>query len=212
MIVMNFENEPFIAPNQEKNPHIIQHFPEPDQTAADINRYFTDGNISLSSDEKLKISRMLGNKVTFYDKPTSMTGVIIDPINTEAMNAAREANQVPFALLKPAKGVPVLVKPLGIRRCSIPQLQKTSSQQDGYLWFPQRTVWVGSIPVSAVEIKVPVVAIVVQKLAPDGQITIKVEPPGPKDSSSKTSVPRILPATASSMTLSTSSASCQDSQ
>nr|CAD7592312.1 unnamed protein product [Timema genevievae] len=212
----NQENEPFITPSQEKNPHIIQHFPEPDQTAADINRYFTDGNISLSSDEKLKISRMLGNKVTFYDKPTSMTGVIIDPINTEAMNAAREANQVPFALLKPAKGVPVLVKVLkaaGNKEMLYPATAKDLKSAGRISLVPPKNRVGGIHSVSAVEIKVPVVAIVVQKLAPDGQITIKVEPPGPKDSSSKTSVPRILPAAASSMTLSTSSsASCQDSQ
>nr|CAD7575651.1 unnamed protein product [Timema californicum] len=272
----NQENEPFITPNKEKNLHVIQHFPEPDQTAADIHRYFTDGNISLSSDEKLKISRMLGNKVTFYDKPTSMTGVIIDPINTEAMNAAREANQVPFALLKPAKGVPVLVKVeleevnphlrgrrvenhLGKTTLSSPDrdsnldlpVLSSRAQHDkrvsqlrhrggSYLVLkaagnkemlypatakdlksagrvslvPPKNRVGGIHSVSAVEIKVPVVAIVVQKLASDGQFTIKVEPPGPKDSSSKTSDPQILPAAGSGMTLSTSSSasSCQDSQ
>nr|CAD7403738.1 unnamed protein product [Timema poppensis] len=213
----NQENEPFITPNKEKNLHVIQHFPEPDQTAADIHRYFTDGNISLSSDEKLKISRMLGNKVTFYDKPTSMTGVIIDPINTEAMNAAREANQVPFALLKPAKGVPVLVKVLkaaGNKEMLYPATAKDLKSAGRVSLVPPKNRVGGIHSVSAVEIKVPVVAIVVQKLAPDGQFTIKVEPPGPKDSSSKTSVPQILPAAGSGMTLSTSSSasSCQDSQ
>jgi hypothetical protein len=37
-------------------------------------------------------------------------GVLIDPINTKAMKTAKQAGQTPFALLKPAKGIPVLVK------------------------------------------------------------------------------------------------------
>lgn len=37
-------------------------------------------------------------------------GVLIDPINTKAMQMAKQAGQTPFALLKPAKGIPVLVK------------------------------------------------------------------------------------------------------
>jgi hypothetical protein len=40
----------------------------------------------------------------------SSAGVIIDPINTKAMQTAKQAGQTPFALLKPAKGIPVLVK------------------------------------------------------------------------------------------------------
>lgn len=35
---------------------------------------------------------------------------MIDPIETKAMQSARQSGQTPFALLKPARGIPVLVK------------------------------------------------------------------------------------------------------
>lgn len=37
-------------------------------------------------------------------------GILIEPIDTKAMHQALAAGRTPFALLKPSKGVPVLVK------------------------------------------------------------------------------------------------------
>ena len=51
-----------------------------------------------------KILQFLLNKV----KPSSE--VIIDPIETKAMKNAKDSGQTTFALFKPAKGIPVLVK------------------------------------------------------------------------------------------------------
>lgn len=39
-------------------------------------------------------------------------GVIVDPINTAAMQHALLTNQTPFALLRPINGIPVLVRVL----------------------------------------------------------------------------------------------------
>lgn len=39
-----------------------------------------------------------------------MENIIIDKIETKAMEAALLQGQMPFALFKPAKGIPVLVK------------------------------------------------------------------------------------------------------
>uniref|UniRef100_T1JAK2 C2H2-type domain-containing protein n=1 Tax=Strigamia maritima TaxID=126957 RepID=T1JAK2_STRMM len=52
------------------------------------------------------------------------TGLLIEPISTPAMVTAQQNNQTPFALFRPAKGLPVLVKIL----CTIDgkqQLRKT---------------------------------------------------------------------------------------
>ena len=42
-----------------------------------------------------------------------MENIIIDKIQTKAMEIAVIQNQTPFALFKPAKGIPVLVKVTG---------------------------------------------------------------------------------------------------
>lgn len=39
-----------------------------------------------------------------------MENIIIDKIETKAMETALQQGQTPFALFKPAKGIPVLVK------------------------------------------------------------------------------------------------------
>lgn len=39
-------------------------------------------------------------------------GVIVEPINTIAMQHALATNQTPFALLRPLNGIPVLVRVL----------------------------------------------------------------------------------------------------
>lgn len=44
------------------------------------------------------------------ETPWGSNGVIVDPINTYHMGVALASKQTPFALLKSASGVPVLVK------------------------------------------------------------------------------------------------------
>lgn len=48
-------------------------------------------------------------------------GVIVDPINTAAMQLALATNQTPFALLRPLNGIPVLVRvlPAGDKQVSM---------------------------------------------------------------------------------------------
>lgn len=48
------------------------------------------------------------NRINFYMQMKN--GILIEPIDTKAMHQALAAGRTPFALLKPSKGVPVLVK------------------------------------------------------------------------------------------------------
>ncbi|XP_037791462.1 uncharacterized protein LOC119586810 isoform X1 [Penaeus monodon] len=109
-------------------------------------------------------------------KPKSQvkSGILIEPIDTKAMHRALAAGRTPFALLKPSKGVPVVVKvqfALGSKHMLVPasaaELRNAgkftvSSQQCG---------------TKAVQIKVPVVATVIQRIDADGQVHMDIEAP-----------------------------------
>lgn len=53
---------------------------------------------------------------------SSMEAILVDPITTEAMRLTLEANQTPFALLRPVCGIPVLVRvlPAGDKQMLVP--------------------------------------------------------------------------------------------
>lgn len=52
----------------------------------------------------------LFNLEIIYDRYTN--GVLVEPINTDAMKMAMRTGQTPFALLRPLNGIPVLVRVL----------------------------------------------------------------------------------------------------
>ncbi|XP_031781305.1 serendipity locus protein H-1-like isoform X2 [Nasonia vitripennis] len=108
-----------------------------------------------------------------------MENIIIDKIETKAMESALQQGQTPFALFKPAKGIPVLVKvtPSGsVNHLLTPATAddlKMSGKMDSS--STQLSDLDGS---KSVQIKVPVVATVTERNE-DGRISFVIEPPGP---------------------------------
>ncbi|CAG5054376.1 unnamed protein product [Parnassius apollo] len=98
------------------------------------------------------------------------SGVFVDPIKTYHMQVALATKQTPFALLKPDKGAPMLVPAtaedlrdggkLIVRNDDSPETRVGESVDNG-----------------AVQIRVPVVATVVPRIQPGGQLQLCVEEP-----------------------------------
>ncbi|XP_049815421.1 zinc finger protein 358-like [Schistocerca nitens] len=128
------------------------------------------------------------NVVNTQSDPKTAGGVLIDPIRTRAMQVAEREGQTPFALLKPARGIPVLVKvhpaPGPGRRQMLVPATAEDLRQAGKITVAQGEGGGAhrspGAKVKAVQIKVPVVATVVQVIAPDGSLRIQVEPPAPE--------------------------------
>ncbi|KAK7867427.1 hypothetical protein R5R35_003849 [Gryllus longicercus] len=159
---------------EEKNLRII-HLPNGDRTLADINNLITSG---CPPENRERIFGQ-GNQ-----QKDPSAGVIIDPINTRAMTAARRGGQTPFALLKPARGIPVLVKVMAAANNKQMLVPATAEDLKSAGKITVSPNFSGGSPnnggVKAVQIKVPVVATVIQRVTADGQLTIEVEPPGPE--------------------------------
>ncbi|GLG98856.1 Transcriptional activator cubitus interruptus [Gryllus bimaculatus] len=157
-----------------KNLRII-HLPNGDRTLADINNLITSG---CPPENRERIFGQ-GNQ-----QKDPSAGVIIDPINTRAMTAARRGGQTPFALLKPARGIPVLVKVMAAANNKQMLVPATAEDLKSAGKITVSPNFSGGSPnnggVKAVQIKVPVVATVIQRVTADGQLTIEVEPPGPE--------------------------------
>ncbi|XP_059489783.1 zinc finger and BTB domain-containing protein 49-like isoform X2 [Neocloeon triangulifer] len=104
-------------------------------------------------------------------------GVLIEPIQTKAMKLARLNGQTPFALLKPAKGIPVLVKVVDVtsrdKQMLVPATAEDLKNAGKVTVSPSAQCE----SVKAVQIKVPVVATVTQKILVDGSLAIIIEPP-----------------------------------
>nr|CAD7460051.1 unnamed protein product [Timema tahoe] len=144
-----------------------------------------NGDRTLTDMRELRMKRLLQpanhHMKTLSEKPSS-SGVIIDPITTKAMKSARQTNQTPFALLKPAKGIPVLVKVMPApnnKEMLVPATAEDLRSAGKITVSP--TVNQVNNTVKAVQIKVPVVATVTQSIDEDGQLVITVESPGPEN-------------------------------
>ncbi|XP_066995404.1 uncharacterized protein [Anabrus simplex] len=161
---------------EEKNLRII-HLPNGDRTLADIN------DIIPREHDGQQLGGAYRSEHLRYRKEPS-DGVLIDPINTRAMSTAKREGQTPFALLKPAKGIPVLVKVMPAannKQMLVPATAEDLKSAGKITVQPNITVGSsGNGNIKAVQIKVPVVATVIQKVAADGQLSIEVEPPGPE--------------------------------
>lgn len=106
------------------------------------------------------------------------TGILIDPISTPAMLAAQESGQLPFALLRPAKGIPVLVKVLPTtdgKQVLVPATAE-DLKSSGKITVSPSLGQANGTTIKAVQIKVPVVATVSQKISPSGRLVIEIEP------------------------------------
>ncbi|XP_064115583.1 zinc finger and SCAN domain-containing protein 12-like [Macrobrachium nipponense] len=144
------------------NVRIIQ-LPNGDKTFQEIS-----GNESFMKQKKIK------------QKPNIKSGILIEPIDTKAMHRALAAGRTPFALLKPSKGVPVVVKvqfAYGSKHMLVPA---TASELRAAGKFTVSSQQSGT---KAVQIKVPVVATVIQRIAPDGQVHMDVEAPAEEEDS-----------------------------
>ncbi|XP_021940264.1 zinc finger protein 813-like isoform X2 [Zootermopsis nevadensis] len=169
---------------EEKNLRII-HLPNGDRTLANVHE-LKNAHLPLSPLQRLKLSKILASQGGFYQEKGSSAGVIIDPINTKAMQTAKQAGQTPFALLKPAKGIPVLVKVMAApdnKQMLVPATAEDLKSAGKITVSPNFSNTNNGNSIKAVQIKVPVVATVIQKIGSDGQLTIQVEPPGPEHES-----------------------------
>ncbi|XP_076243319.1 uncharacterized protein LOC143184743 [Calliopsis andreniformis] len=111
-----------------------------------------------------------------------MDSVVIDKIDTKAMEMALLEGQTPFALFKPAKGIPVLVKvsPTGTQKNILTPATAEDLRIAGKMTLSP-TIAADADRIKAVQIKVPVVATVIQNVESDGKINFLVEPPGPEN-------------------------------
>ncbi|CAH2055778.1 unnamed protein product, partial [Iphiclides podalirius] len=117
------------------------------------------------------------------------TGVVVDPIKTYHMGVALATKQTPFALLKPEKGAPVLVKVVdtklpGGKQMLVPATAedlrdggKIIMKNDGSSESQGAVVGVGPGMEGALQIRVPVVATVVPRIQPGGRLRLSVEEP-----------------------------------
>nr|XP_034193225.1 uncharacterized protein LOC117610217 isoform X2 [Osmia lignaria] len=114
-------------------------------------------------------------------KSDMMESVIIDKIDTKAMEMALLEGQTPFALFKPAKGIPVLVKvsPTGTHKNILTPATAEDLRMAGKMSLSPMIPDVDRV--KAVQVKVPVVATVIQNIDPDGKMNFIVEPPGPEN-------------------------------
>ncbi|KAK0175162.1 hypothetical protein PV327_008937 [Microctonus hyperodae] len=117
-------------------------------------------NIQLNNDE---ISQSIGN-------------ILVDKIDTKAMETAIIQGQMPFALYKPAKGIPVLVK---VTSAGSHQHMLTPANADDLRMTGKMSPSFDSndCDSKAVQVKVPVVATVTQNIQADGKINFIIEPP-----------------------------------
>ncbi|XP_017779339.1 PREDICTED: zinc finger protein 300-like [Nicrophorus vespilloides] len=137
-------------------------------------------------------------------------GVLVSPINTAAMKHAVATNQVPFALLRPLNGIPVLVRilPAGVNQMLVPataeDLKKFGEitikrNEDQNNTADNDDMFQEALPTlspdisnntavfktgddkrgSTVQIRIPVVASVVQRCR-DGTVHMDIESPGPR--------------------------------
>ncbi|KAL0829875.1 hypothetical protein ABMA28_003356 [Loxostege sticticalis] len=116
-------------------------------------------------------------------------GVIVDPIKTYHMGIALATRQTPFALLKPNNGTPVLVKVIDTKLPGGKQMLVPATAEDLKVGgkivlkndendLPQDSNQeTGPEMGGAVQIRVPVVAVVVPKIKNGGRLHLAVEEP-----------------------------------
>ncbi|KAH0950916.1 hypothetical protein HN011_002475 [Eciton burchellii] len=114
----------------------------------------------------------------YFGSSDVMDSIVIDKIDTKAMEMAVIQGQTPFALYKPAKGIPILVKvsPSANNKHMLTPATAEDLRMAGKITLnPETSDIDGS---KAVQVKVPVVATVMQNIEPDGKSVFVVEPPG----------------------------------
>nr|XP_023017882.1 transcription factor E4F1-like [Leptinotarsa decemlineata] len=124
----------------------------------------------------------------FLDKNSYSNAIVVDTIKTEAMRLAIESNQTPFALLRPLAGIPVLVRvlPAGDKQMLVPATAEDLKKHSHISITPksendkENIDKIAGKPVgSTVQIKIPVVATVVQQNDLGGHMSMSIVSPGP---------------------------------
>ncbi|XP_034239253.1 serendipity locus protein H-1-like isoform X2 [Thrips palmi] len=141
-------------------------------------------NIMKSSSQAVR-GKQAAKTLSPETKAATSSEVLIDPIETKAMKNAKDSGQNTFALFKPAKGIPVLVKVLPApnnKQMLVPATVEDLKSAGKITVSPNYDPASNGSPIKAVQIKVPVVATVIQRVGENGQLTISVESPGPEQS------------------------------
>ncbi|XP_044766709.1 protein suppressor of hairy wing-like isoform X2 [Coccinella septempunctata] len=130
------------------------------------------------------------------EKMKYSNAIIVDPIKTDAMRLAMQSNQTPFALLRPLTGIPVLVRvlPAGDKQMLIPATADDLKKHGQISIIPKVNPDAESLNAdigdkengkpgtssfgSTVQIKIPVVATVIQQSGRDG-LSMSIVSPGP---------------------------------
>ncbi|XP_074028631.1 uncharacterized protein isoform X2 [Leptinotarsa decemlineata] len=118
------------------------------------------------------------------DKNSYSNAIVVDTIKTEAMRLAIESNQTPFALLRPLAGIPVLVRvlPAGDKQMLVPATAEDLKKHSHISITPKSEndkENIGKPVGSTVQIKIPVVATVVQQNDLGGHMSMSIVSPGP---------------------------------
>ncbi|XP_068892482.1 uncharacterized protein [Tenebrio molitor] len=121
--------------------------------------------------------------------------IFVEPIKTKAMQLAIETNQIPFALLRPLTGIPVLVRvlPAGNDKQMLVPASAEDLKKHGQISVTPKTSTPGTtteeekqnLVGSTVQIKIPVVATVIQQSGEGGHMSMSVVSPGPNDEAIK---------------------------
>ncbi|KAG8035671.1 hypothetical protein G9C98_001099, partial [Cotesia typhae] len=146
----------------KKNIRIVE-LPNDNDNDNDNNNDFLEAGDSLTENDK-------GKKLT-----EGIDNILLDKIETKAMENTILMGQMPFALYKPVKGIPVLVKiiPAGLSHHMLIPASAEDLRISGKM-SPSVNLDLES---KSVQVKVPVVATVTQIIDDSGNSSYKVEPP-----------------------------------
>ncbi|KAK6621758.1 hypothetical protein RUM44_001565 [Polyplax serrata] len=167
--------------NDEKKSLRVVHLPNENRT--NIEQF--DKTEKVSQPNKSPLQRLKITKTYITDRgvvteKSMCVGIVIDLIKTKAMETAIQNGQTPFALFKPSSGIPVLVKVLNAN-CDTQHMLVPATPDDlkvaGKITVAPNSE---TTSVKTVQIKVPVVATVIQTFDEMGKMRIDVEPPGPE--------------------------------
>nr|XP_012221938.1 PREDICTED: uncharacterized protein LOC105671946 [Linepithema humile] len=133
--------------------------------------------IQLSNGDRNHIS--VSKEKDYFGSSDLMDSIVIDKIDTKAMEMAMLEGQMPFALYKPAKGIPVLVKisPTASNKHILTPATAEDLRMTGKITL--NSIETADVDGNkAVQVKVPVVATVIQNIEADGKSSFVIEPPG----------------------------------
>ncbi|XP_043463971.1 RE1-silencing transcription factor A-like [Leptopilina heterotoma] len=130
-----------------------------DETCGLVDELENDGNSIGDVKEKETI-----NSSSFVDN------IMVDKINSKAMETAILEGQTPFALFKPAKGIPVLVRISPAQNSK--HILSHATAEDLKM---NENVIVNQEDVKSLQVKVPVVATITQKMDSSGKFSYLVD-------------------------------------